>query len=97
MRIEAYCGKAPQHLNRQIASPCDFVRRARIVKEQAAGFDDAGQLPVEVFRIQVTGDGETGRVVQNHVVRLGGKRFDGMRNVPFLLAQPGMGSRGPGI
>ncbi len=92
-RLEPRLRQPLLHFLRQVAAAADLVRRAGVVEQQAIGHDHARQLFVERQRVQLAGDAEARRVVQDGVHALVGDLRDLLRDVAVGERQPRIAPR----
>src|SRR5579884_2618 len=59
------------HLTRHVAAARELVGRAGVVEQPPAAFENARELVVEALCIQLTGDTEARRIMQDRIHRGG--------------------------
>src|SRR5690242_12971490 len=69
LRLEAGLLQPPGHLARHVAAAGEPVRAAGVVEQAAAATEYARELAVEHLRVELAGDAEARRVVQERVDR----------------------------
>src|SRR6185312_16291346 len=100
LRLEAGLLQTLRHSARHVTAAGQLVRAAGVVEKSSAATQHPRELAVERLRVQLAGDAETRRVVQQRVDRGVGDLRDRRQRVGMLQVQPataGVGIRRPRI
>src|SRR3954470_13978660 len=71
-RVEAGAAQSFRDFIRNVPPARQLVRCAGVVEQPAAALQDSGELFIEGLRVELSGDAEARRVVQDRVERAGG-------------------------